>query len=132
MRVMQPDDHLGHLVPPGRLTFGDLRDRLFETMYARRFLAGHGIPSVPTRYVVAMNTADRAWLDPTTEDRLSRALTEHAESAGWLLVGPLEVEIECDMTVEQGRPRTWAGFRDDDLLVLAGPKAALDVFASRA
>ena len=131
MRVMKRDDHLGHLVPRGLLTLSGLGRDLVETMTRRRYLAGHGIPSVPTRYVVSMHTGDRAWFAPDAEDVLARMLTAHAEAAGYLLVGELAVEFECDDSVEQGAPGYWAGFCDDDLLVLAGPKAALDVFAAR-
>lgn len=132
MRSLKREDHLGHLIARGTLSRDDLTRGLIETMTQRRYLAGHGIPSVPTRYVVSMHTGDRAWFAPDTEDLLVRTLTAHAERAGYLLIGGLEVELECDDALEQGAPTYWAGFRDTDLLVLAGPKAALDVFASRA
>jgi hypothetical protein len=104
---------------------------LIEAMDEHRWSAGHGVPSAPTRFVVRMNPADRAWLDPGTEDRLARALERHAESTGLLLVGPISVDLECDLATALGRPRYCAGFAEHDLLVLAHPAAALDVFARR-
>ena len=97
-------------------------------MERKRFTAGLGVPSVPTRYVVAMNPSDRAWLGPGTEDRLARALERRAEEAGSLMLGSIEVEFDCDADLAPGRPRVWCGFAGEDLMVLAGPEAALDVF----
>lgn len=131
MRSMRLDDPLGHLVPPGSLRPSDLLADLVEVMERHRFLAGIGVPSVPTRYAVRMNPADRAWLDPTTEDELARALTAHAERMGALVVGAIEVELRSDPGAALGRPSYWAGFAEDDLLVLADPSAATDVFAGR-
>jgi len=127
---MRSDDHLGHLVPPGEMTTADLERALVEAMDRSRFAAGLGIPSIPTRYVVRLHPADRAWLDPSTEDALARALGRHAEAAGHLIVGDLEVEIEAHFGTALRRPSVWAGFAETDLLVLASPRAAADVFAA--
>lgn len=99
-------------------------------MDQHRFVAGLGVPSVPTRYVVRLNPADRAWLEPDTEDRLARALARHAEASGLLIIGDLEVEFEADPAAAAGRPSFWAGFVEDDLLVLADPSAAIQVFTN--
>lgn len=128
-RVIDLQDHLGFLVPPSMLTEGAVASSLFSMMDQKRFRAGLGIPSIPTRYVVTMNPADRAWLNPFAEDRIAAALTRHAESCGLLIVGDVVVEFECDDAVAQGMPRYWAGFAEDDLLVLADPTAAAEVFS---
>lgn len=122
-------DALGHLVPPGALTFDALITGVIDSMEQRRYSSGHGIPSVPTRYVVTMNPADRAWFDPSTEDRVASALHRAAERAGFLVIGGIEVAFETDAATAPGRPLFWAGFAEDDLLVLAGPSAVVDVFA---
>lgn len=132
MRGIRLDDHLGHLIPPGRLARATIESGLISAMEQHRFLAGHGIPSTPTSYVVTMHPADRAWLSPDTEDEVTRALTRHAERARLLIVGEIAVRFEADATIAQGKPAFWAGFAEHDLLVLAGPKAALDVFTARA
>lgn len=129
-RVIRLDDPLGHLIPPGALAYPALERGLIESMERRKYLAGHGVPSVPTRYVVRMSPADRAWLDPTTEDLLARALTRYAERADYLIVGSIEVELEVEPSAMSGRPTFWVGFVDEDLLVL-GARAALDVFSRR-
>lgn len=121
-------DALGHLIPPGRLRPSSIEQLAAEAMSARRFSAGIGVPSVPTRYVIAMHPADRAWLSPWTEDEIARTLEHRAEEAGMLLLGPVEVEFRIDATLPIGEPRVWCGFAGEDLLVLAGPEAALQVF----
>lgn len=131
MRTIRLDDPLGHLVPPGTLGLSDIESGLIAAMDQHCYTAGIGLPSVPTRYVVRMNPADRAWLDPTTEDVLARALTRHAEAAGVLLLGDLEIEFRADPQAQLGRPSFWAGYTEGDLLVLADPNAALRVFAGR-
>jgi hypothetical protein len=128
-RIIDLTGRLGHLIPPGALSPGRLERELVETMDRHRFLGGFGVPSAPTRYVVRMNPADRVQFSPYTEDRLARALARHAETAGVLLLGPLEVELVADADLARGTCAAWAGFGDRDLLVLAAPKAALDVFA---
>jgi hypothetical protein len=127
---MRFHDHLGHLVPPSEVTEADLEHALVEAMDRSRFAAGLGIPSVPTRYVVRLHPADRAWLEPSTEDILARALARHAEDAGYLIVGDLEIELEAHFGTALRRPTVWAGFAETDLLVLASPRAAADVFAA--
>jgi len=128
MGLSRQDDTLGYLIPPGQLRPSGIEQLLATAMERKRFTAGLGVPSVPTRYVVAMNPSDRAWLGPGIEDQLARALERHAEETGLLIIGPLEVEFDCDADLAPGRPRVWCGFAGEDLLVLAGPEAALDVF----
>ncbi|MFN2613694.1 MAG: FhaA domain-containing protein [Actinomycetota bacterium] len=122
---------LGALVPPGRVAPGQILSGLVEVMESRRYFAGHGVPSVPTRYVVGLHPADRAAFTPLIEERLARALTNYAERSGFLIVGDLTVELEPDHDTVHGRPVFWAGFSDDDLLVLSSPRAAASVFAGR-
>lgn len=129
MRPMQLDDPLGHLVPPGLLTSEAIERLLIRAMDQRRFSGGHGVPSVPTRYVMTMHPADRAWLDPRTEDRMARVLARRAEQTGQLIIGRIQVEFRAEDGLALGKPRTWVGFAEDDLLVLASPAAVLDVFA---
>ena len=119
---------MGHLVPPGTLSPVKLEGMLIEAMDDRRFMAGLGVPSVPTRYVVSMNPADRAWFDPRAEERLSAALAEHAENAGYLILGDIVVQLRADRRLALGRPYVWIGFAEGDLLVLANPSAATSVF----
>jgi hypothetical protein len=126
---MALDDPLGHLIPPGSLTPEQIERLLIEAMDSRRFAAGLGVPSVPTRYVVTMNPSDRAHLDPTTEDQIAGALARHADAAGSLILGELVVEFRSDADMAMGRPRVWVGFSDVDLLVLHSPDAAAQVFA---
>lgn len=123
-------DHLGHLVPPGRLRRPHLEQGLLAALEHGRFTAGIGVPSAPTRYVVSMHPADRAWLDPELQDILARVLERHAERVGLLVVGGVQVEFETRPELEQGRPQFWAGFVEDDLLVLADANAAAEVFAA--
>lgn len=125
---MQRDDPLGHLIPPGTLREDQIERALLEAMEAKRFSAGLGVPSVPTRYVMTMHPSDRAYLDPRTEDRMAAALERRAGEAGWLLLGPVEVGFRIDAALAVGRPRTWVGFTDTDLLVLADAEAAAQVF----
>lgn len=126
----EPCDLLGHLVPQGELSVGDVETGLVEAMLGRRFLAGLGVPSVPTRYVVHMDPSDRVWMPPGAEDRMARALVRAAETAGYLIVGLPLVEFVADPRLSPGRPTYWAGFAEEDLLVLADPRAAAQVFAT--
>lgn len=126
---MRLDDPLGHLIPPGSLTPEQIERALIEAMDSRRFAAGLGVPSVPTRYVVTMNPSDRAHLDPTTEDDMAAALARHADGTGSLILGEIVVEFRADPDMALGRPRVWVGFADVDLLVLHSPDAAAQVFA---
>lgn len=98
-------------------------------MALRRTAAGQ-VPSIPTRYVVAMHPADLAWLDPTLPDVLAREMQRHPERTGAPEIGELSVEFEADKRLEQGRPRFWAGFAGDDLLVLANVDVAAAVSAT--
>lgn len=127
-RVTRHEDPLGYLIPPGRLFPSGIEQLLATTMEGKRFTAGLGVPSVPTRYVMSMNPSDRAWLAPGTEDAIARALERRADAAGLLLLGPIEVEFDCDADLAPGRPRVWCGFAGEDLMVLAGPEAALEVW----
>lgn len=129
LSTLRLDDPLGHLVPPGSLHPAQIERELAEAMEQRRFLAGHGVASVPTRYVVSMHPSDRAWLSPFTEDRAARALARHADRAGHLIVGEISVEFESDPDARPGKPSYWVGFSEGDLLVLASPRAAATVFA---
>jgi len=128
MRANELKDGLGHLIPPGQLQPSSIEQLAAEAMSARRFSAGIGVPSVPTRYVVAMHPADRAWLSPWTEDQIARALERRADEAGMLLLGRVEVEFRIDDTQPIGQARVWCGFAGEDLLVLASPEASLQVF----
>ena len=128
-RVIRLDDPLGHLVPPGLLRADAIEAGLITAMEQNRFASGLGIPSVPTRYVVRMNPSDRAWLEPDTEDVLARAIARYAERAGYLIIGELAVEFAVEPDAALGRPSFWAGFAEDDLLVLAAPSAALQIIA---
>lgn len=129
MSPKRRDDLLGYLIPPGSVRASDIERGLLGAMEQRRFVAGLGVPSVPTRYVVGLHPADRAWLDPCLEEDLAGRLARRAEQAGYLILGDIEVELEPDGDVAMGRPRYWAGFSGGDLMVLAGPEAALEVFA---
>lgn len=132
MRTKGHIEHLGHLIPPGSLSPGVIERELIAAMDARRFMAGLGVPSVPTRYVVSMNPADRAWLDPTTEDALERSLAAHAERAGYLILGRIELTFRGDKRIPMGKPSVWIGFAEGDLLVLSNADAAADVFSASA
>ena len=125
------EEVLGSLIPPGRVGPSLLLSHLVSVMEGKTYLAGHGVPSVPTRYVVGLHPADRAAIPPVAEERLARALTDYAERSGFFIVGDLTVELEPDPETAQGRPVVWAGFTDDDLLVLSSPRAATTVFAGR-
>ncbi|MFA5890074.1 MAG: FhaA domain-containing protein [Actinomycetota bacterium] len=108
----------------------DVEEALVEVMLGRRFLAGLGVPSVPTRYVVHMEPSDRVWMPAGAEDRMARALVRAAETAGFLIVGLPVVEFIADPRIASGHPTYWAGFAEEDLLVLADPHAAVEVFAA--
>lgn len=129
MREMGRDGTLGHLVPPGKLDARAIRTALFAALDRQRFLAGIGIPSAPTRFVVAMHPSDRVWLPPATEDDCARVLAARAEASRMLMVGPIEVRFEVDPARPLGDPAVWVGFAETDLLVLADPSAAAEVFA---
>lgn len=129
-RRVSLEDALGSLIPTGRVTERRLATAVRTAMDGARYLAGHPVPSVPTRYVCAMNAADRAALDPFTEDRLAAMLARHADTSGYLILGDTEVELRAE-DLPPGAVRTWVGFRDDDLLVLSSPGAAAAVFAGR-
>jgi hypothetical protein len=98
---MRVDDHLGHLVPPGRVRRPQLEQGLR--------LALERSPAA-TRLVVTLNPSDRAWLDPYLEDDLARALRAH-----------VSIEFEANDAVPPGVPQFWAG--TGDVLVLAGEPA---------
>lgn len=128
MGGMRIDDPLGHLVPPGALEPDRMERDLGDLLDRRLFAGGFGVPSVPTRFVVRMNPADRAWLAAGLEDRLARALERRAERAGALVVGEIDVAFESEPDAMRGRPSYWAGYAERDLIVLdAG--SALQVFA---
>ena len=129
MGHMRLDDPLGHLIPPGTLTEAEISRGLIDAMDRKRFSAGLGVPSVPTRFVVTMHPSDRAYLDPRAEDRMADALARHADRSGWLVLGSIDVEFRIDRDLQVGRPRFWVGFAETDLLVLADADAAAAVFA---
>ncbi|MDX1448422.1 MAG: FhaA domain-containing protein, partial [Acidimicrobiia bacterium] len=93
---MRLDDPLGHLIPPGTLTEAEISRGLIDAMDRKRFSAGLGVPSVPTRFVVTMHPSDRAYLDPRAEDRMADALARHADRSGWLVLGSIDVEFRID------------------------------------
>ncbi len=117
MRSKCTNDHLGHLVPPGRVRRPHLEHGLTTAM--RRLRTNR---TVPTRYVVSMHPSDLAWLDPYLPELLARSLAR-------TLAKPREitVEFEPDADLEPGRPRFWAGFAGDDLLVLSNADVKADV-----
>jgi hypothetical protein len=123
-------DRLGHLIPASTLTLERLEGALIQAAANHRFLAGHGIPSIPTRFVIRMAPADRAWLGPHSEDLLARAVESHADRTGSLVVGSVDVAFRPDPMIHPGHPQIWAGFTEDDLLVLSSPRAAVEIFAS--
>ena len=108
MRSMHTSDHLGHLIPAGRLRRPHLEQGLRSAMNKRR------AAETPSRFVVAMHPADLAWLDPTLPDLLARSLQAAAGAPRSLVV-----EFEAKASLSQGCPQFWAGFAGDDLLVLA-------------
>lgn len=126
-----PLDHLGYCIPPGSLTLDRIERALIVSLDRQRFSAGHGVPSMPTRYIVRMNPADRAWLPPASEELLARALESYADRTGSLVVGSVRIGFRPDPLVHPGRPQVWAGFTEDDLLVLSSPRAAAEIFADR-
>lgn len=126
---MRANDPLGYLIPPARLHPSLIEHSLASAMDQKRYTSGIGVPSAPTRYVVAMNPADRAAQPPGTEDRLARALERRADADGMLILGPVEVEFSCEPDLQLGRPRVWCGYAGENLLVLAGADAALEIFA---
>lgn len=121
-------DPLGWVIPPGSVHEVELAANLCRAMEQARWRAGTGVPTVPTRYVITMHPADRAWINAFAPERLSGALTRHAEDAGLLLVGDIDVELRAEPGTPAGHPRYWAGFSDSDLLILADPSAAIDAF----
>ena len=127
--VAEPIDHLGFLVPPGLVTEGFLFDGLRDAMTHYRFPSSGGGTSVPTRYVVTLHPADRGWLNPYAEDRLAGALRRHADRSGLHVDDEVVVELECDDSLAPGRPRYWAGFGGDDLLVMRTPGARVETFS---
>lgn len=129
-RIIGLDDRLGHLIPGSALTLDRLERTLVQASAQHRYLAGHGVPSIPTRYVVRMSPADRAWLGPNSEDLLARAVESHADRSGALVVGTVDVAFKSDPMIHPGRPQVWAGFAEDDLLVLSSPRAAVEIFAN--
>ncbi|HEX9775827.1 MAG TPA: FhaA domain-containing protein [Actinomycetota bacterium] len=132
MRVNGVRDHLGHLIPRGSVGERAIRRALIEVMDRERYRSGNGVPAIPTRYVVRMHPADRAWFDPATESRLALELTTRAQDVGLLQIGEVTVELRADPRLVPGCPTYWCGFGEGDLLVLADPSAALDVFGGRA
>lgn len=128
-RVIGLDDRLGHLIPRGALSLERIERALIDAAEHHRYLAGHGVPSIPTRYVVRMSPADRAWLGPDSEDLLARAVESHADRSGSVVMGTVQVSFRPDPIVHPGRPQVWAGFTESDLLVLSSPRAAVEVFA---
>lgn len=129
-RIIGSGDRLGHLIPPGTLALERLENLLIQAAASDRFLAGHGIPSIPTRFVIRMAPSDRAWLGPHAQDLLARAIESHADRSGALILGAVEVGFRSDPMIHPGHPQVWAGFAEDDLLVLSSPRAAAEIFAT--
>lgn len=130
-RVLRPDDPLGHLVPPGQLLPTDVARAVLDAIDAHRFRSGIGVPSVPSRFVVRMHPADRAWLPAGFETTLGEQATAHADRAGLLVLDGLQVSFETDLACDPGSIAVRAGYGEGDLVVLRDPTAALSVFDGR-
>ena len=122
-------DHLGHLVPYGQLEPSRIERELSALLDRRLYSAGLGVPSVPTRFIVRMAPADRAWMPAGIEDEIGRRLTARTERAGSLFVGEIRVDFEVEPDAMAGRPAYWAGYTEGDLVVLVDLATAADVFA---
>lgn len=127
-RALRPDDPLGHLVPPGQLLPADLTRALIDTIDAHRYRSGIGVPSVPTRFVVRMHPADRAWLPAGFQRILATEATTHADQVGLLILDGIRVTFETDPSCEMGSLSIHAAYGETELIVLRDPAAALTVF----
>lgn len=130
-RALRPDDPLGHLVPPGQLLPAQVIDAVTAAIDAHRFRAGIGVPSVPSRLVVRMHPADRAWLPAGFQTALAERATAHADRVGMLVLDGLQVGIQTDAACEPGTLSVHAAYGERDLVVLRDPAAALSVFDGR-
>ena len=127
-RALRPDDPLGHLVPPGQLLPADVTRAVVEAIDSHRFASGIGVPSVPSRFIVWMHPADRAWLPAGFQRSLAAEATSHADRAGLLVLDGLHVDFETDLGCEMGSPSVHAAYGERDLAVIRDPAAALSVF----
>lgn len=129
-RAIRPDDQLGHLVPPGQLLPSDVLAAVTAAIEPHRYRSGLGVPSTPSRFVVRMHPADRAWLPAGFEAQVREAATAHADRAGLLVLDGIDVRFETDSACEMGTVAIRAGYAERDLLVLRDPAAALTAFES--
>jgi len=127
-RAMRPDDPLGHLVPPGQLLPADVTRAVVDAIDAHRFTSGIGVPSVPTRFVIRMHPADRAWLPAGFQRTVATEATAHADRTGLLILDGLRVTFETDAGCDMGSVSVHAAYGEPDLIVLRDPTAALSAF----
>jgi hypothetical protein len=96
-----------------------------------RFRTGLGVPSVPSRLIVRMHPADRAWLPAGFERIAAQHATEHADRTGLLILDGLQVAFETDVACDMGALSVHPAYVEDDLVLIRDPAAALSVFDER-
>lgn len=131
-QLLRLDDPLGHLVPPGQLIPSDITAAIRKCIDAHRYGTGLGVPSIPSRFVVRMHPADRAFLPPGFQREAAATATSHADSLGLLMLDGIRVSFQTDLECEMGTLAVSAGYSEQDLVVLRDPSAAATTFKANA